>query len=155
MSRDKTIKIRQGKLKQVLLEQMKRTPTIEQSCQKVGVSRMTVYRWAKTSRRFAQEVENALHQGREFVSDVAETQMFSLISQGKSDMIKYFLSHNNPRYRDKLELSGMVATKDEPLTTTQKTLIRKALQLSSLRNHHVQNRPQQKTDRENPEGQNS
>ncbi|OHA34621.1 MAG: hypothetical protein A3A22_02080 [Candidatus Taylorbacteria bacterium RIFCSPLOWO2_01_FULL_45_34b] len=152
MSRDQTIKIRQGKLKRLLVEQMKRTPTIEQSCQKVGVTRMTVFRWTTASKRFAQEVDDALREGREFVSDIAETQMFSLISQGKSEMIKYFLSHNNARYRDRLELSGTVNTKDEPLTETQKKLIRQALQLSSLRKHG-QEKQQKKVTGENPEGQ--
>jgi len=135
MSKEETIKLRQSKLKKIFLEQLKKTPTIEQSCQKVGISRMTILRWRKASKKFDRDVEEGLCEGREFVSDIAETQMFSLISQGKSEMIKYFLSHNNARYRDKLELSGTVSTKDEPLTAAQKALIRQALKLSSLRNH--------------------
>ena len=135
MSKEETIKFRQSKLKKIFLEQLKKTPTIEQSCQKVGISRMTILRWRKASKKFDRDVEEGLCEGREFVSDIAETQMFSLISQGKSEMIKYFLSHNNARYRDKLELSGTVSTKDEPLTAAQKALIRQALKLSSLRNH--------------------
>ena len=134
MSRTETITKRQTKLKQALLEQMKRTPTLEQACQKVGVSRMTVNRWRTKSKRFDGEVEAALREGREFVSDVAETQMFNLIGQGKQEMIKYFLSHNNARYANKLELSGTIATKDEPLTVEQKKLIREAMKLSPLRN---------------------
>jgi len=135
MSKEETIKFRQSKLKKIFLEQLKKTPTIEQSCQKVGISRMTILRWRKASKKFDRGVEEGLREGRDFVSDVAETQMFSLISQGKSEMINYFLSHNNTRYRDKLELSGTVSTKDEPLTAAQKALIRQALKLSSLRNH--------------------
>ena len=135
MSKEETIKLRQSKLKKIFLEQLKKTPTIEQSCQKVGISRMTILRWRKASKKFDRDVEEGLCEGREVVSDIAETQMFSLISQGKSEMIKYFLSHNNARYRDKLELSGTVSTKDEPLTAAQKALIRQALKLSSLRNH--------------------
>ncbi|MDP3988072.1 MAG: hypothetical protein Q8P80_02915 [Candidatus Levybacteria bacterium] len=135
MTSNQHIKIRQSKQKQALLEQMRRTPTIEQSAQKVGISRMTVYRWTKANRQFAQDVEESLRAGREFVSDIAETQMFNLISQGKPEMIKFFLAHNNARYRDKLELSGIVSTKDEPLTAEQKAIIRQALKLSSLRNY--------------------
>lgn len=135
MNRETTIKIRQKKIKKAFIDQLKRTPTIEQTCQKVGVSRATVYRWLRANKRFAKEVENALCEGREFLSDVAETQMFSLISQGKPEMIKFFLAHNNARYHDKLELSGTVNTKDEPLTKNQKALIRQALKLSSLRDY--------------------
>jgi hypothetical protein len=36
MSRRQTIIARQNKLKEAFLEQLKRTPTIETSCQKVG-----------------------------------------------------------------------------------------------------------------------
>ena len=136
MSRTETIAQRQGKLKQLLLEQLKRTPTIEQAAQKVGTTRMTVYRWRKASKRFDEAIEAALNEGREFVSDIAETQMFNLIGQGKQEMIKYFLSHNNPRYAAKLELSGEVSTKDNPLTAEQKALIRQAIKLSPLRNNN-------------------
>ena len=135
MSREQTIKVRQGKLKQLFLEQLKKTPTIEQSCQKVQVARMTILRWRKKSVKFNQEVEKAQQEGREFVSDIAETQLFSLISDRKIEAIKYFLSHNNQRYANKLELSGTLNTKDAPLNREQKALIREALKLSSIRYH--------------------
>jgi hypothetical protein len=139
MSKEKTIKTRQNKLRSMFLEQLKKTPTIEQSAQKVGVSRMTILRWRKASKSFDRNVEESLREGREFVSDIAETQMFSQISQGEPSMIKYFLSHNNARYRDKLELSGKVDTKNDPLTKEQKSAIRQALKLSSLRKHEKKN----------------
>lgn len=135
MSKEKTIKMRQDRLKKILLEQMRRTPTVEQSCQKSGVSRMTVYRWMKASKRFADEAETALREGREFVSDIAEAQMFSLINQGKTEMIKFFLTHNNARYANKLELSGAVSNKEDVLTKEQKALVRQALKFSSFRNY--------------------
>lgn len=135
MSRKNTIKIRQDKVKEAFLEQLKRTPTIETSCQKVSVSRATVYRWIKASKRFEKKVNEALIEGREFMSDVAETQLFSLIGNKEMSAIRLYLSTHNPRYSNKLELSGSVSTKDEPLTREQKKLIRQALKLSSLRNH--------------------
>ena len=96
---------------------------------------MTYYRWVKASKKFAREAEEAIFEGRLFISDIAESQIFSLIKDKKIEAIKYWLSHNNSRYANKLELSGTVTTKDEPLTAEQKALIRKALQLSSLRNY--------------------
>lgn len=135
MSKEKTIKIRQAKLKKALLEQLMRTPIIEIGCEKVGISRMTFYRWTKTSKQFAKEAEEALFEGRLFISDIAESQLFSLVKDKKIEAIKYVLKHNNPRYADRLELSGTVSTKDEPLTAEQKVLIRQALKLSSLRNY--------------------
>jgi len=132
MSRRETISARQDKLKEAFLEQLKRTPTIETSCQKVGVARATVYRWVNGNKRFKEKVDDALIQGRTFMSDLAENQLFSLIGEKKIEAIRMYLSTHNPRYSNKLELSGSIATKDEPLTKEQKSLIKKALQLSSL-----------------------
>lgn len=135
MSRRDTIKARQNKLKEAFLEQLKRTPTIETACQKVGVARATVYRWIKASKKFEQTVDDALAEGRTFMSDIAENQLFSLIGDKKIEAIRLYLSTHNARYSNKLELSGSVTNKDEPLTKEQKKLIREALKLSSLRHH--------------------
>lgn len=135
MSRCDTVKARQNKLKEAFLEQLKRTPTIETSCQKVGIARATVYRWVKASGKFEKKVDEALVEGRTFMSDVAENQLFSLIGEKKIEAIRLYLSTHNSRYGNKLELSGSVSNKDEPLTKEQKKLIREALKLSSLRNY--------------------
>lgn len=135
MSRRKTIEVRQDKLKTVFLEQLKRTPTIETACQKVGIGRATVYRWVNSNKQFKKKVEEALTEGRTFMSDVAESQLFSLIGDKKIEAIRLYLSTHNSRYNNKIELSGTVTTKDAPLTKEQKQLIKKALQLSSLRHH--------------------
>lgn len=135
MSRRDTIKARQNKLKEAFLEQLKRTPTIETACQKVGVARATVYRWIKASKKFEQTVDDALAEGRTFMSDIAENQLFSLIGDKKIEAIRLYLSTHNARYSNKLELSGSMTNKDEPLTKEQKKLIREALKLSSLRHH--------------------
>lgn len=135
MSRRKTIEVRQNKLKIAFLEQLKRTPTIETSCQKVGIARASVYRWMKDSKKFKLQVEAALHDGRAFMSDIAENQLFALIGEKKIEAIRLYLQTHNARYSNKLELSGTVKTEDVPLTKEQKQLIKKALQLSSLRHY--------------------
>ncbi len=135
MSRRTTIEVRQDKLKTVFLEQLKRTPTIETACQKVGVGRATVYRWVNSNKQFKKKVEEGLTEGRTFMSDVAESQLFSLIGDKKIEAIRLYLSTHNPRYNNKIELSGTVTTKDAPLSKEQKQLIKKALQLSSLRHY--------------------
>lgn len=140
MSRKDTIKLRQNKLKEVFLTQLKRSPTIETSCQKIGIARATVYRWIAASKRFEKQVDEALYEGRTFMSDIAENQLFSLISDKRIEAIRLYLSTHNPRYSNKLELSGSVAAKDEKLTKEQKKLIRAALKLSSLNKHENRNR---------------
>lgn len=135
MSRKDTIKSRQDKLKEAFLEQLKRTPTIETACQKVTVARSTVYRWIRENKKFEKQVDDSLNEGRTFMSDIAENQLFSLIGEKKIEAIRLYLSTHNPRYGNKLELSGMVSTKTEPLTKEQRKLIREALKLSSLKNY--------------------
>lgn len=135
MARRDTIKARQNKLKEALIEQLKRTPTIETSCQKVGVGRATVYRWIQSNKSFAKKVEDALTEGRTFMSDVAENQLFALIGEKKIEAIRLYLQTHNARYSNKLEVSGTLTNQNEPLTKEQKKLIREALKLSSLRHY--------------------
>ena len=135
MSRKDTVKSRQNKLKEAFLDQLKRTPTIETACQKVSISRATVYRWIKENKQFEIKVDESLNEGRAFMSDIAENQLFSLIGDKKIEAIRLYLSTHNPRYGNKLELSGTMSTKTDPLTKEQKKLIREALKLSSIKNH--------------------
>lgn len=144
MSKSHTIKIRQGKLKQALLEQLRRTPIKELAADKTGVSRMTLHRWTKASPGFAAEVEAALDVGREFINDLAESQVISLIQQGKLDAARLWLQHNSSRYANKLELSGTVTTKDEPMTATEKSLVKQALRHSSLYDKQKTQKPKEK-----------
>lgn len=143
MTKAHTIKVRQDKLKQALLDQLRRTPIRELAYEKVGVSRMTCSRWRKASKKFADEMDAALSEGREFINDLAESQVISLIRQGELNAARLWLQHNSHRYANKLELKGTITTKDEPLTTEQKSLIRQALQLSSLR-HYGQGKTENK-----------
>jgi hypothetical protein len=135
MSRKDSIQARQGKIKDALLEQLKRTPTLETACQKVGVARATVYRWIAASKKFAKDIDEAQREGRLFMSDIAENQLFSLIGEKKIEAIRLYLTTHNPRYGNKLELSGSLTAKDEQLSRSQKKLIREALRLSSLNIH--------------------
>lgn len=135
MSRKDSIQQRQSRIKEALLDQLKRTPTLETSCQKVGVSRATVYRWIANSKKFERQIDESLNEGRKFMSDIAENQLFALISERKIEAIRLYLSTHNPRYSNKLELSGSIESKEKPLTKEEKKLIRAALRLSSLRKH--------------------
>ncbi len=132
MTKKNKISIRQDKLKKIFIEQLKRTPTIETSCQKVAVSRSTVYRWMDSNKKFKKDVDEALAKGRDFMLDVAENQLFSLIGEKKFEAIRLFLSTHNMRYSNKVELTGQVNIKDEPLTPEQEELVKKALKLAGL-----------------------
>lgn len=126
---------RQSVLKKAVLEQLRRTPIIEVSCDKVGIHRTTLYRWMRQSPTFQKEVDAALAEGRVVVSDIAESQILSLIKDKKMDAIRFWLTNNSARYANKLELSGKIAT-DEPLTPEQKAIVKRAVELSSFNNRN-------------------
>lgn len=133
MTREATIKERQKKLQDAFLEQLKRTPVIEQACQKVGTSTSTVCRWRREDKKWSTLVDVALAEGRLFMSDIAETQLFALIAKQEFKAIQLYLTTHNKRYSKKLELSGSVEHKDAPLTKEQRKLMRRAQQLSTLK----------------------
>lgn len=124
---------RTKKLEELLLEQLRKSPIIETVCQKVGISVMTLHRWKKQSPKFSEAIEAALFDGRLRINDVAESQIISLIAQGKFEPSKYWLTHNNARYSAKLEITDK--RPNRPLSAEQKSIIRKALRLSSLKSY--------------------
>ena len=132
MSKAKTIQMRQSKVKQALIEQLKRLPIREVAYDKVGITRMTVSRWRKKSKTFENEMDAAMNEGREFINDLAESQVITLIRQGEIKALRLCLQHNSARYANKLELSGTIATKELPMTKEEKAIRMQALKHSSL-----------------------
>ncbi len=132
MTRKGTIEHRQSTMRQAILEQLERTPIIELACDKVGVSRTTFYRWIHSNKVFAAAVEKSMTTGREFINDLAESQVLTLIKQGEIKAIRLWLQHNSARYANKIEVSSTVSTE---LSTDQKKVIRDALNLSSVGQH--------------------
>lgn len=132
MSKERTIKIRQDKQKQALIEQLRRLPVREVAYDKVGISRMTAHRWRKASKKFASEMDAAIEEGYEFVCGMAESQLISLVRQGKFEALRFVLQHNSPRYANKLELRGSVTHRHRELTPEQRKAIATALKLTAL-----------------------
>jgi hypothetical protein len=86
-----------------ILKSLQRTPIVESACQKVGISRMTFYRWKKNNQEFSQKVDEALEVSRGSINDLAESKMIEKISRGDNQMIKFWLVNNNPRYKRKFK----------------------------------------------------
>ncbi len=120
-------------MEELLLDQLRKTPIVETACQKLNISKMTISRWRKQYPKFAARFEEALLEGRLRINDVAESQILALIAAGKFEPSKFWLTHNNPRYSAKLELIDK--RPNRPLSAEQKSIIRKALRLSSLKSY--------------------
>lgn len=116
--------------KNLLLEQLRKTPIVEAACQKVGISRMTFYRWKQEDEDFKRQADTALSEGRLLVNDVAEGQLISAVKDRNLSAITYWLRNHHPSYANTLRVKHEVA--DENLSPEQEALVREALRLASL-----------------------
>lgn len=119
-------------LKNKLLEQLRRTPIVELSCQKAGISRQTFYRWKFEDAEFAKEIEKAIEDGRMLVSDLSESQVLSLIRDKNWQAISFWLKHHHPSYKTRIQIEGSLQMPQEELTPEQEEIVRAALKLASL-----------------------
>lgn len=138
-----TILERQTKNKEELLDQLKKTPIVQISCEKTSVSRATYYRWRKEDKEFSEAADTALLDGNTLVNDLAESKLLSAIRNQNLGAIIFWLKHHHPSYTTRLELS-VSQRPNEELTPAQQKLVKKALDLASLTevedlNNNIQN----------------
>ncbi|MFH1712444.1 MAG: hypothetical protein ABH846_04400, partial [Patescibacteria group bacterium] len=115
--------------KKLLLEQLRKTPIIEAACQKVGIARMTFYRWKSYDQEFAQRVEKALLDGRLLMNDLAEGQLVSAIKDRNLYAVTYWLKHHHDAYKTRVQIEGAINTVHE-LSPEQEALMRRAFKLA-------------------------
>ena len=93
-----TIDRRQKKERELLLAELRKTSIVAIACQKTGVSRATFYRWMEDP-EFSQEVALAQGEGRDAMNDAAESVLAKKIKEENLHAVKFWLTHNNERYR--------------------------------------------------------
>lgn len=111
-----------------LIEQLRKTPIIQVACEKIGVARATFYRWKNNDKKFAEDVDFAIHEGSQLINDMAESQLITSIKNNNLTAIIFWLKNHHKGYAPKLE----VTTKDGdiPLTDEQKEQIRRSLNMA-------------------------
>lgn len=120
------------KNKDLLIEQLKKTPVVQVACEKVGVGRATFYRWKQEDKDFATKADEALLEGSSLVNDVAESQLMSAIRDKNLTAIIFWLKHHHPNYATKVEVTARLKADNEVLTPEQEALVTRALKLASL-----------------------
>jgi hypothetical protein len=80
------------------LEQLKNIPNISLACEKVGLSRNTIYRWCQEDPDFKRLMEEALESGVNSVNDLAHSKLTKLINDGSLPAIKFWLENNDKTY---------------------------------------------------------
>lgn len=81
-----------------LLEQLRTIPNISLACEKVGLSRNTVYRWCKEDTVFKERLDEAIADGTESICDLAESKLITHINNGNLRAIQYWLDNNKKTY---------------------------------------------------------
>lgn len=117
--------------KQLLIEQLKKTPVVQVACEKIGIGRATFYRWKNTDEKFAIAVNEAISDGNGLVNDMAESQLMSAIKDKNLTAIIFWLRNHHPSYATRVEVTAKLKH-DEELTPEQEELVMKALKLASI-----------------------
>jgi hypothetical protein len=119
--------MKKNKVKDAFLEQLRKVPIIQVACEKVGVSRNSVYRWKNDDPEFAKEMETALEDGEALVNDMTENQLMVLIREKNWHAISFWLRKRNPKFKDRVEITTKVEQVDVPLTPEQEELMKEGL----------------------------
>ncbi len=127
-----TIKKRMDNNKQLIVEQLKKTPIIQVACQKIGIGRATYYRWKNLDKQFSQLAEEALAEGFGLINDMAESKIIAAIQDGNLTAAMYWLNHRHPTYGNKIELTTGLKQEEKELTPEQRDLMNKALKIAAL-----------------------
>lgn len=81
------------------IKTLEEAPFISYAAKKSGIARSTIYRWIKNNPEFREQVNKALNSGREHLIDIAEMALVEKIKTKDMGAIKFFLQHNDKRYR--------------------------------------------------------
>lgn len=126
-----TIQKRQTKKKELILEQLKKTPIVQIACDRAGVSRASYYRWINSDIEFAKASEQALQDGNLLINDMAESQLLSAIKDKNMTAIIYWLKHRHPAYLTRVEISSGNKPKEE-LNPEQEEAVKRALLMAGI-----------------------
>lgn len=118
------------KFQDQFLDELRRVPIVQVACERMGLSRNSVYRWRKEDPTFAKHMNEAIVDGVELVNDLSESQLLTMIKEKNWSAISFWLRHRNDHYKNKLEIT----TKDdtEELTPSQAKIVKQALKLANI-----------------------
>jgi hypothetical protein len=116
-----------------LLDALRKSPIVQIACQQAEVARATYYRWRKEDPDFAAACDDALSEGAELVSDMAESKLISAIKDQNFSAISFWLRNRHPAYADRLRIQAKI-DQDRPLTPEQEELVRRSIELATAPN---------------------
>jgi hypothetical protein len=90
--------MKRNRKEEPFFEQLKAIPNISIACEKVGLSRNTIYRWCHEDPEFKKRLDDALRTGVDSINDLAESKLINHINQGNLQAIRYWLDNNKKNY---------------------------------------------------------
>jgi len=129
--KDKTIKDRQSKKKELILEHLQKMPILQIATERAGISRASFYRWREQDENFKKAADEAIIEGEALVTDMSESQLISLIRDKNFAAIQLWLKQHHPKYATKIEVMAQIKKSDEQLTPEQEKIVKEALRLAS------------------------
>jgi hypothetical protein len=117
--------------KKRLLAALKENHVVLAACHKTGIGKSSYYRWRENDSKFAQAADDAIREGIELINDAAEGAIIGAIKAREVGASKFWLQHNHPRYKPKVEVSGTVEV-SKKLSPEQEAIVRKALKMASF-----------------------
>lgn len=130
--KDEGVQIRTKEKQNQLVAQLKRMPIIEVACQKINVGRNSYYRWRWQNKKFAAECDKAIEEGCALVNDLAESQLLTAMKNSNLTAVMYWLNHRHNAYKNKLEVSGGLEIKKDPLDKEREQEVIRSLKLAKL-----------------------
>lgn len=149
MAKTKAIQLRIDKNKKLIVEKLKSLPIVQIACEKTGIGRATYYRWREADQEFAKTANKAIQEGRQFVNDMAESQLLSAIRDQNMTAIIFWLKHNHLAYTTRVEITHPDEDIDK-LTPKEEAKINKALYLAGLLKGGEKNEKKRKKHQQNP-----
>lgn len=122
--------MKKNKIRDTFLDHLRKIPIVQVACEKSGVSRNSVYRWKKEDTSFAKEMNTALKEGEELVSDMSESQLLNLIKEKNFPAIRFWLKNRSEKYKDRIEITTKKV--EDELTPEQASVVAEALKLANL-----------------------
>jgi hypothetical protein len=87
-----------AKVQRDIIDQLREVPFINHTMKKLGVSRMTFYRWIERDEVFSYNVHAALQEGHKNMIEVTESALFKKIRDEHFGAIKFYLENNHGNY---------------------------------------------------------
>jgi len=87
------------KLQKQIIAELEKMPNKSYVCQKLGISRQTLYRWLSDDHDFSSDIDVAIRIGNESMCDLAESKIIEKVKEGDFRAAKYILDNRHKDYK--------------------------------------------------------